>query len=159
MRRAAAVLIALAISGLLTACSPGQDGIAAIGYDMNGRLVGAVKVCGEEMVEAELVRSHGPNLTWHRASPLQGGTDSWPLQGASAGTWTADRGSLSALASRDHYVFVVWSEGRAYRSQFLDFYGKDVTGLKPGEVLTGQLGSADPESRVIALDELSGESC
>jgi hypothetical protein len=57
VKRVAAPLAVLAPLGLLSACSPAVTAVSAIGYDSQGCLVGAVKVCDGDFSEAHLAQT------------------------------------------------------------------------------------------------------
>ena len=52
-----ALLAVLAPLGLLSACSPAVTAVSAIGYDSQGCLVGAVKVCDGDFSAAHLAQT------------------------------------------------------------------------------------------------------
>jgi hypothetical protein len=124
VKRVAVLLAVLAALGLLSACSPAVTAVSAIGYDSQGRLVGAVKVCDGDFPEAHLAPTTPegtPDIgAWRRRSSFTG-TESWPLRPTGAGPWKAVGPALRELASGNEFVFWVQPENETSRSDFLVF--------------------------------------
>lgn len=168
MKRVAAVLAVLAPLGLLSGCSASVTAVGAIGYDAQGRLVGAVKVCDGHFFEAHLAPAtpdDAPDIgAWRRNSPFKG-TESWPLRGSGTGPWKVVGPALPELGSGTGYVFWAESKNENNRSDFLLFHGSDLAKLAPGEVLVRRNGPTDSGGETtmrvaaIPLDQLTRENC
>ncbi len=167
MARVVGVLAALAV-GLLNGCSPGTNAAIGIGYDTQGRLVGAVRVCEGSAVRVHLAPTQPEEAAdvgaWNRTPPLTG-TESWLLQVEESGRWRSGN-RLAALAPDTEYSF--WSEDKnvGHTSHGLFFRGRDLARLRPGEVLvshfsgpTDAQGYRTPRLAVIRLDQMKHESC
>lgn len=168
MKRLAALLSVLAPLGLLSACSPAVTAVSAIGYDSQGRLVGAVKVCDGDFSEAHLAPTTpegAPDIgAWRRSSSFTG-TESWLLRNTAAGPWKPVGAALPELASGTEYVFWAQPENETNRSDFLVFRGSDLTKLSSGQVLvrrdgpTNSRGETTTRVEVIPLSQLTRENC
>jgi hypothetical protein len=168
VKRVAALLAALAPLGLLSACGPAVTAVSAIGYDTQGRLVGAVKVCHHRFSEASLAPTTpdgAPAIgSWHRDSSFTG-TESWPLRGIVAGRWKPVGPALPELAPGTEYVFWSQDKDESSRSDFLVFHGSDLARLTPGQVLLRRDERTNSGDRttvrlvVIPLSQLAQENC
>jgi hypothetical protein len=152
---------------LLLGCSPAITAVSAIGYDSDGRLIGAVKVCSGDVVEAHLApaKEGAPDIAvWRRHSPISG-TDSWALRAVRAGSWETDGPALPDLISSGEYVFWTQPKNKTSRSDFLWFRGSDLGRLPPGRVLirrdgpTNSSGEITATVAVIPLAQLPREAC
>lgn len=101
VKRVAAGLALLAMLELLSACSPAVTSVSAIGYDAQGRLIGALKVCHGDFVEAHLAPTTPEGAAdlgaWSRSSSFTG-AESWPLKGMGTGAWKPVNQPLPELA-------------------------------------------------------------
>jgi hypothetical protein len=159
----------MAASWLLTACSPAVNSAVAIGYDDQGRLIGAVRVCDGDVVQADLAPSTPEGAdsigSWRRTSPLEKGTETWLLEAGESGPWESVGPTLPALASETEYLFGASNENVSASSHTLVFRGRDLAKLRPGEVLVVRLGPTDAngetEIRLLVrpLDQMSRERC
>jgi hypothetical protein len=160
----AAGLIGLALLGGLTACSPGRNAVAAIGYDEQGRLIGAVRVCDRETVEATLTvvgKDKGAEIgRWERSAPLTEGAETWLIREDRGGRWEATGAAVRALEPATRYLFGTTDENGSYTSNWLEFHGRDLMRLLPGELLV-EREPAGPETALeaITLDELADGYC
>lgn len=162
MRGMAAGLIGLALLGGLTACSPGRNAVAAIGFDEQGRLIGAVRVCDREAVEATLsALGKGSEIgRWQRTAPLTEGAETWPIRERPGDRWERTGADVPALGPATEYRFWTTSENGSHTSNGLEFHGRDLMRLAAGELLVerGRDGE-DAALEAITLDELADEYC
>lgn len=169
VRQVAAAVGAFMMLGSLAACSPAINSTVGIGYDRDGRLIGAVKVCDDHVVAAAMAPSSPEEAPlfgdWRRDSPLSAGTETWLLDG-SVGPWKSIGPSLTQLDPDTEYLFAVSDENITASSRSVVFYGRDLAELLPGELLVrrdgpGHDSHGDLEVRVtvIKIDELAAESC
>lgn len=164
MRRVAVGLIGLALLGSLTACSPGRNAVAAIGYDEQGELIGAVLVCDRDTVEASLTalsKDKGAEIgRWERSAPLTEGWETWPIRDGRGGHWELAGAAVPALGPATEYQFRTTNRNGSYTSNYLEFHGRDLMRLLPGEVLVERDPAAEAAAlEAITLDELADEYC
>ena len=164
MRGVAAGLIGLALLGGLTACSPGRNAVAAIGFDEQGRLIAAVRVCDRDTVEATLTaldKKTGAQIgRWERSAPLTEGAETWPIREDRGGRWEATGAAVPALGPATRYQFGTTNENGSYTSNWLEFHGRDLMRLMPGELLVEREPAGDAAAlEAITLDELADEYC
>jgi hypothetical protein len=163
MRGMAVALVGAALLGGLTACSPGRNAVAAIGYDEQGRLVGGVKVCDGDTVESTLTAAKGHEgdlSSWRRGTALGEGVETWELEGKSGSPWRPAGAPLPDLGPKTEYVFGTTSDSGSSTSNRLEFRGRDLLRLAPGELLVEQ----DPDAVtrtlvIIPWDQLGDEDC
>jgi hypothetical protein len=164
MRGVAAGLIGLALLGGLTGCSPGRNAVAAIGYDEQGRLIAAVQVCDRETVEATLTalgKEPGSEIgRWERSEPMTEGTETWPIRERRGGRWEATGAAVPALGPATRYQFLTTNENGSYMSNGLEFHGRDLMRLLPGELLVEREDAGVTAAlEAITLDQLDEEFC
>jgi hypothetical protein len=168
MRGTAVGLIGLATLCALTGCSPAINATAAIGYDEQGRLIGAVKVCDRDTVEGWLVAREGgqrDTSTWERSAPLTRGAETWPLRGRPGGRWESTGAAVPALGPAVEYQFGTSDEKGTYVSSAIVFHGRDLMRLQPGELLVERHSPPDKHGNTtttleaITLDDLADEHC
>ena len=160
-------MVCAALLGVLTGCSPGHNATVAVGYDPTGRLIAAAKVCHHSVAEAELVQT-GPKSdstvgTWERSSPLEY-LETWSLLGRTEGPWTFEGRELDDLDQKARYQLSLWSADHGWGNH-LEFTGRDLAHLVPGEVLVERVRQGEPGSpltttlEIITLDQLADENC
>lgn len=168
MRRVAVGLIGLAALSALTGCSPGLNATAAVGYDLEGRLIGAVHVCHHDTVEGTLValKDNQRDISrWQRTSPLTGGTETWSLRGRPGGRWESTGAAVPALGPDVEYQFSTSNSNGSYLSHGLEFHGRDLMRLEPGELLVERVvapdrhGNSTTMLEAIPLDALGDQDC
>jgi hypothetical protein len=163
MRGMAIALVGTALLGGLTACSPGRNAVAAIGYDEQGRLVGGVKVCDGDTVEGRLAaaKGHESDLSsWRRSTALGEGVETWQLQGNSDSPWRSAGAPFPDLRPKTEYVFGTTSDSGSSTSNWLEFRGRDLLRLAPGELLVEQEPDAVTRAlEIIPWDQLDDEDC
>jgi hypothetical protein len=165
MRGVAVALVGAALLGGLTGCSPGRNAVAAIGLDDQGRLIGAVTVCSGAVVEGALTTvvsgERQPDVsTWRRDTALREGMETWQLGRSTSGPWQSTGASLPDLAAKTEFRFGTVSEDGGPTSNWLEFRGRDLLRLAPGEVLVEHRpdgGRATLE--ILAVEELVATAC
>lgn len=151
-----------------TGCSPGHNAVIGIGYDQNGDLVGVLKVCSRNITMAQLSPTHSPTQSnppteWSRRTPLTG-LEAWRLDVSETTNWQRT-GSAPAVLAIKHYQFTAQDSNDGYQSDIVDFDGRDLLALHPGQVLVGREGPKDSQgipafaTAVIPLTEFSTENC
>ena len=164
MRGVAVALVGAALIGGLTGCSPGRDAIAAIGYDDDGRLIAAVKVCDGAAVRSSLTSlakdKQRDVSSWRRGTALGAGVETWQLRGEPTSPWRSTGASLTDLAGKTEYQLGITDEDGGHTSNWLEFRGRDLLRLAPGELLVEH----DPDAvtrtlDIIALEELDDVAC
>ena len=163
MRGGTVAVVGAALLGALTACSPGHNATLAVGYDATGRLIAAANVYHHSVDQAELLDSGATVGTWERVAPLEH-LETWPLLEGTGGPWASGGSELAGLESKGHYELSLWSSNHAWGNH-LEFAGRDLAHLVPGEVLVERVrqdrpgGPATTTLEIIPLDELAAESC
>jgi hypothetical protein len=158
MRGGAIALVGAALLGVLTGCTPGRNAVAAIGLDEQGRLIGAVRVCSGAVAESSLttfVTGEQPAVSsWRRSTALGEGMETWQLARSTSGPWESTGAELPDLAAKTEFQF------GTSPSNWLEFRGRDLLRLAPGEVLVEhEPGGARPMLEIISVDELAGIGC
>jgi hypothetical protein len=166
MRGGAIAVVGAALLGALTACSPGHNATLAVGYDADGRLIAAAKVCHDSVAEAQLVEAGGTSYStvgsWARSSPLEH-METWPLLGETDGPWSVQEREITDIERKAHYELSLWSSDHGWGNH-LGFTGRDLAHLVPGEVLVERVRRVNPEDAVtwleiITLEQLADETC
>lgn len=167
-RTGLSVLVLSAVMICATGCSPGHDAVIGIGYDHSGDLVGVLRVCGGGISEAHLSPTHDPTepdrpTVWSRRTPLTG-LEAWRLQDGGTTAWRQTGPAPTVLATT-HYQFTAQDGSGGYESDVVDFYGRDLLALRPGQVLVDRDGPKDQNgipsfaTAVIPLTSFSQERC
>jgi len=157
-------LVGAALLGVLTGCTPGHTAVAAIGLDDQGRLIGAVRVCSGAVVEGSLtttVTGKQPDVSsWRRTTALGEGMETWQLARSTSGPWESTGADLPDLAAKTEFHFGTTSENGNATSNWLEFRGRDLLRLAPGEVLVEhESGGTRTMLEIISVDELAGMGC
>ena len=153
---------ALTCAGL-SACSPAITAVAGIGLDADGRLIGAVHVCDDDVAEASLGRIDGEDYvsvtTWRRESPMTG-TESWQLDEPASGRWERVDGARRKLVPGEEYALVANSHDYGSQSNAVIFTVTALARLGPGQLLVPRVAAnGDEELAVIPIDSLADEGC
>lgn len=164
--RRVAGLTALAVgaASVLTGCSAGINGVAAIGYDADRNLVGGVKVCHADAGSARLFGGDTDLGKWHRTTKGHG-TETWRLTDKADGHWVRDSPSPATDADDGQLQFDVVSWGGPQWHTFVDVSVDDLAALPAGHLLiVDERAAASSKSdvlptKVIPIDELSGQPC
>ena len=164
MRGGTVALVGAALLGVLTGCTPGRNAVAAIGLDEQGRLIGAVHVCAGAIVEGSLttfIKGGQPDVSsWRRATALSEGMETWQLARSTSGSWKSTGAQLPDLAAKTEFRFGTVSEDGNSTGNWLEFRGRDLLRLAPGEVLVEhQAGGPRTMLEIISVDELAGMGC
>jgi hypothetical protein len=148
----------------LTGCVQARNAVAAIGFDDQGRLIGAVQVCSGAVLQGAL-RTAGPGKhsevgTWRRETALGEGMETWQLGRSTSGPWQSTGATVPDLPAKTAFVFGTLSEDSGSAGNWLEFRGRDLLRLAPGEVLVEhEPGGAPTTLEIIALDELDETAC
>jgi len=163
LRRSALITLALGTALLTSGCSVSINGVAGVGVDANGQIIGYLKVCHAK-AESTHLWTDGENRAtgeWRPDSPV---TDyaTWSLDGTSAG-WSTPVTQPELTPGVEY-----WLEG--YMSSFFEgstrtvgirFTLDDLRGLRPGEVLSSVTGFHERprKTRVTTVDEFRLTAC
>src|SRR6476646_1026316 len=109
MRRLSLTLIAVVGLWSLAACSPSVGAVVGLGYDAQGRLMGAVKVCSNNVARVDLAPAtpqDAPTIgQWQRTSPLTRGAETWALEAPHGQPWRPTGRPLAKLLPDSEYLF------------------------------------------------------
>jgi hypothetical protein len=132
-RRLTAAALVLASPLPITACSVPTAGVAGVGVDKSGRLVGYLRVCHDHIDGATLYHDDSENLgSWSASEPV---TDSasWSLANPSA-EWTEEQ-PLAALTRNQQFALYGWTEDNSWSAIAVDFSLAELERLEPDQVL------------------------
>jgi hypothetical protein len=133
------VCVGVAVA-LLSGCTPPVVGVAGVGVDADGELVGYLVVCEQYIDGATLYDTGGfnggPTLgKWESKQPI---TDfvSWSLSNPDDG-WTVEK-ALESLSDSRSYAIYGWRNDNEGTATHVSFRLSDLDRLQPGEVLYNQ---------------------
>ncbi|MDN5797111.1 MAG: hypothetical protein L0H79_15325 [Intrasporangium sp.] len=129
-------------AALLSSCTVPVAALAGIGVDVDGNLVGYVRVCDESIDGTTLyydVSSRGATVPtsvevgrWEAQPPVEA-TAEWSLN-APEGGWTSSK-PVEPLEPGREYTLYGWTKDNTVSASGVTFTLADVAALKPGQVL------------------------
>jgi hypothetical protein len=122
-----------------------MTGVAGVGVDDHGGLIGYVAMCGGHVDGATLYETDGPRLGEWKAPAVVKGLATWALN--QPGDWTALR-TYRAPTGNAEYSLYGWSSNNTTGASHVTFHLRDLSELDPGQVLywAGSLKTADEDS-------------
>lgn len=129
-------------AAFLSSCTVPVGALAGIGVDVDGNLIGHLRVCDESIDGATLYYDiSSPTATaptsdevgrWEAQPPVET-TAEWSLN-APEGGWAASK-PLEALEPGREYTLYGWTKNNTVSASGVTFTLADVATLKPGQVL------------------------
>jgi hypothetical protein len=141
------VVLVVGCSSLIASCDTvGSTGLAGVGIDEEGDLVGSMQICGHQLDAATLYRTRdSEHLGRWRAVPPVIGFTSFSMEAPNGG-WAAEQG-YSPPSGDDEYGFYGGTFNNTWSASTVAFHLSDLAGMKPGEVLYEHLGKLVRGSR------------
>jgi hypothetical protein len=141
-------LFVLLTAALLSACVPtaiDRTGIAGVGVDDRGELIGYIAMCSGHVDGAKLYETDGPTLGEWKAPAIVEGFATWSLN--QPGDWTALRTYLAPTGDGEYSLYG-WSNNNTTGASHVTFHLRDLSDLGPGQVLygSGSLETVDEDS-------------
>jgi hypothetical protein len=142
MRRASRLSAAPLLAGLLTTsamlsgCTVEIDGVAAVGVDAQGDLIGYIQMCGHHVDGATFYDTGGFNGktkgSWSSVAPV---TDfaKWSLADPTDGCTATER--FVPPTDGHEYALYGWTTDNSWSARQVTFRPSDIAGLRPGDVL------------------------
>ncbi len=142
MRRLMFLPHAVVGAALLSSCTVPVGALAGIGVDVDGNLIGHLRVCDESIDGATLYNDiSSPTATvptwdevgrWEAQPPVET-TAEWSLN-APEGGWAVSK-PLEPLEPGRDYTLYGWTKNNTLSASGVTFTLADVAALKPGQVL------------------------
>jgi hypothetical protein len=142
------VIAAATISG----CSVEVAGVAGVGLDPHGELIGYIQMCDHHIDGATLYRTDDDQLGMWQADEPVIDFASWSLSEPGRG-WSAER-RYSAPMGGDEYSLYGWTTDNSWSAGHVTFRLRDLDGMQPGEVLHW-----DGELTVATESEFRANAC
>lgn len=132
-------------SVVLSACSVERTGVAGIGVDESGQLIGYIQMCDRHIDGATLYTSNDAKVPSQRVNVYLGEWEArdavtdfarWRLLDPSEG-WTALQTYVAPEGTAEFRLYG-WTTDNSSSASRVTFRLSDISGLSPGEVLYGQ---------------------
>jgi hypothetical protein len=142
MRRVSRTRFALLVAGILASssivsgCTVAVTGIAGVGIDAKGSLVGYIQMCREHINQAtfyDIAGSHAAGQgAWSFVAPVTGFAK-WSLVDTGDG-WSTTQAFVPPTDGHE-YALNGWTTDDSYSARAVEFRLTDLAGLQPGDVL------------------------
>jgi hypothetical protein len=129
-----AVLVVV-LSPLMMSCDTvGSAGLAGVGVDDQGHLVGYLQMCEHQVDGATLYRTNGQrHLGEWQATPPVIGFATWSMEAPSGG-WT-EMQTYAPPTGNDEYSLYGWTKDNTWGASSITFHLTDLADVRPNEIL------------------------